>query len=103
MTVVLRTYAKRLAEIAGVLSSARQRGEISEAIVDYLQLVVAKNQTKVGWIADRLGNGSLPVELTGDVLVGLCLSMDDPNKFTTADVGANVVGQMYDQHMEQTV
>jgi len=103
MTVVLRTYANRLAEVAGVVASARQRDEVANAVVDYLNLVCAKNQTKVGWIADRLSNGSLPLEFTGDVLVELCLSVDDPNKLTTADVGANFVGKMYDLQPENTL
>mmetsp|Transcript_97086 Transcript_97086/g.274669 ORF Transcript_97086/g.274669 Transcript_97086/m.274669 type:complete len:1158 (+) Transcript_97086:91-3564(+) len=103
MTVVLRTYANRLAEVAGVVASARQRDEVANAVVDYLELVCAKNQTKVGWIAERLSNGSLPLEFTGDVLVELCLNIDDPNKLTTADVGANFVGKMYDLDPENTL
>ena len=31
--------------------------------------VCAKNMTKVDWIADRLGNGSLPLDFTGTVFV----------------------------------
>ncbi|CAK0829594.1 unnamed protein product [Prorocentrum cordatum] len=85
------------------LGGQRQRDEVANAVVDYLELVCAKNQTKVGWIAERLSNGSLPLEFTGDVLVELCLNIDDPNKLTTADVGANFVGKMYDLDPENTL
>eukprot|EP00932_Pfiesteria_piscicida_P020792 SRR837773.7598.p1 GENE.SRR837773.7598~~SRR837773.7598.p1 ORF type:complete len:894 (+),score=175.09 SRR837773.7598:220-2682(+) len=103
MGVMLRTYARRLAEVAGAVGSARQRDEVAQAVVQYLELVVAKNMTKVGWIADRLGNHSLPKEFVSDVLIELCLHEDDPNKLTVGSVGKLVVGEMYRLHPRSTL
>lgn len=102
MAVVLRTYAARLTEVAGSTRSARMRDEVAKSLVSYLQLVSAKNMTKVGWIADLLSNGTLPLEFTADVMKNLALVADDPTVLTTADVGAIVVGAMTDLHAEYT-
>jgi hypothetical protein len=50
MSVLLRSYAKRLAEVAGNVAAARQRDEVAQQVVNYLQLVCGKNPTKTGWI-----------------------------------------------------
>jgi len=103
MPVMLRTYARRLAEISGNVAAARQRDEVALAVTDYLTLVCAKNMTKVGWIADRLGNNSLPMEFTADVLVQLCLTEDDPGRLTSISAGQVVVGEMYRLHPDATL
>jgi len=103
MSVILRTYARRLAEIAGNVAAARQRDEVALAVVEYIQLVCAKNMTRVGWVADRLGNRSLPEAFTADVLIQLCLTEDDPNKLTTGSAGQIVVGEMYRVHPRNTL
>lgn len=103
MGVILRTYARRLAEVAGAVASARMRDDLSLGVVQYFDLVVAKNMTKVGWVADRLGNQSLPKEFTADVLIQLCLHEDDPNKLTLGSVGKIVVGDMFRLHAKYTL
>mmetsp|Transcript_99917 Transcript_99917/g.213941 ORF Transcript_99917/g.213941 Transcript_99917/m.213941 type:complete len:1049 (-) Transcript_99917:131-3277(-) len=94
MTVVLRTYAKKLSTIAGNVGAARLRDEVAEAVASYLTLVSAKNMTKVGWVSDALTNGSLPMAFTADVLKQLAMNIDNPNVLTTVDVGAIIVGEM---------
>ena len=87
-----RKYAKRMAEIAGDVGEARLRDDVARSVANYVKLVAglqwanrphrdcqpllsswfevcAKNMTKVDWIADRLGNGSVPLDFTGTVFV----------------------------------
>ena len=90
-----RKYAKRLAEIAGDVGEARLRDDVARSVANYVKLVAglkiesetqgpgtvsrllragswqvcAKNMTKVDWISDRLGNGSVPLDFTGTVFV----------------------------------
>eukprot|EP00747_Dinoflagellata_sp_TGD_P213915 gnl/TRDRNA2_/TRDRNA2_86820_c0_seq1.p1 gnl/TRDRNA2_/TRDRNA2_86820_c0~~gnl/TRDRNA2_/TRDRNA2_86820_c0_seq1.p1 ORF type:complete len:875 (+),score=166.63 gnl/TRDRNA2_/TRDRNA2_86820_c0_seq1:2-2626(+) len=94
MQTVLRSYATRLSQVAGVVGSAERRDDVAEAVVEYLQIVSAKNSTKVFGVAERLTDGSLPLEFTVDVLAHLALSINDPNLPTTADVGELVVRKM---------
>lgn len=94
MSVLLRSYAKRLAEEAATVGAARLRDEVAERVVGYLELVAAKNLTKLGWVSQALANGSLPLDFTADVLAQLSLSADDPDRLTTADVGGMVVKRM---------
>lgn len=103
MATVLRSYAKRLAEVAGRLSQARLRDEVANAVTKYLQLVCAKNITKVGWISEMLTNNTLPLPFTADVMKNLALSVDDPEVITTADVGSMVVGTMIQLDQEHTM
>mmetsp|Transcript_86202 Transcript_86202/g.238997 ORF Transcript_86202/g.238997 Transcript_86202/m.238997 type:complete len:1117 (-) Transcript_86202:109-3459(-) len=103
MSLVLRTYAKRLAEIGGNAAAARHRDEVALAVVDYFALVCAKNPTKVRWVSDSLGNGSLPLSFTADVMAQLCLTEDSPDRLTTTGVGATIVKAMHDLHPEQTL
>lgn len=98
LSLVLRQYSRRLSEIAGNVASARMRDEVAAKVVDYLQLVCAKNMTKVGWVADRLGNRSLPLAFTADVLTQLAIDLDNPDSLTIVDVGAVVVNAMMDLH-----
>lgn len=103
MAVILREYAKRLSTVAGNVGAARMRSEVSSNVVAYFQLVCSKNLTKVGWIADMLTNGTLPMDFTADVLAELALNKDDPNLMTAADVGQIVVGMMMQQNSEYTL
>jgi len=96
MAVVLRAYAKKLAQVSGNIASAKLRDEVAKGIVSYLQLVCAKNITKVGWVSQRLSNGSIPMAFTADLIAELALAVDDPNTLTKADVGGMVVGAMLD-------
>jgi len=98
MPLVLRAFAKQLSDVAGTLKSATLRSEVAEAVVDYLELMCAKNQTKVVWLSDALSNGSLPLEFSADVMVQLALAMDEPAKLTTAGIGRSIVGTMMDLH-----
>jgi len=103
MAAVLRTYAQKLAEVAGNVGSARMRDEVATTVVRYFGLVCAKNMTKVTWVSDRLTNGSLPLEFTADILAQLCLGADDPNKLTTADVGDIVITKMMELNSTATL
>eukprot|EP00448_Togula_jolla_P003983 CAMPEP_0170598930 /NCGR_PEP_ID=MMETSP0224-20130122/16516_1 /TAXON_ID=285029 /ORGANISM="Togula jolla, Strain CCCM 725" /LENGTH=901 /DNA_ID=CAMNT_0010923527 /DNA_START=113 /DNA_END=2818 /DNA_ORIENTATION=- len=94
MATVLRSYSKKLSQVGGLVARARMRDEVAGAVVKYLQLVCAKNITKVGWVSQRLTNGSLPMAFTADIMRNLALAQDDPEVLTTADVGATVIGVM---------
>lgn len=94
MAVVLRSYAKRLDEVSGLIGRAIMRDEVANALVRYLQLVCAKNLTKVGWIAQRLTNGTLPLAFTGAVMKNLALLADDPAVLSTTDIGETVISAM---------
>jgi len=102
MSYVLRTYSKRLAEIAGNVAAAKYRDEVAFSVTNYLLLVCAKNRTKVGWVSEALTNGSLPLEFTADVMVQLALSVDDPNVLTTIDTGALVISTMLELNEANT-
>ncbi|CAE8584748.1 unnamed protein product [Polarella glacialis] len=91
MTVVLRTYAKKLATIAGRVGLARMRDEVADAVVDYIGLTCVKNLGKVKLVTDRLASSSIPLEFLADVLVQLVMNMDDPTDLTVIDVGQLVV------------
>mmetsp|Transcript_39147 Transcript_39147/g.92102 ORF Transcript_39147/g.92102 Transcript_39147/m.92102 type:complete len:919 (+) Transcript_39147:117-2873(+) len=103
MAIVLRQYAKLLSSISGNVAAARMRDEVAHAVVDYFSLVVAKNMTKVGWVADRLTNGSLPLEFTADILKGLAVDEKNPNKKTLQDVGFVVVSEMMKLNSDYTL
>lgn len=103
MATVLREYAKRLSMVAGNVGSARMRSEVSLNVVKYFQLVCSKNLTKVGWVSERLTNGSLPIEFTADVMAQLALQKDDPNVLTDADVGQIVLGMMMTLNPDYTM
>mmetsp|Transcript_71778 Transcript_71778/g.185141 ORF Transcript_71778/g.185141 Transcript_71778/m.185141 type:complete len:1100 (-) Transcript_71778:193-3492(-) len=103
MSMVLRTYARRLSEVGGQVASARQRDEVSKATVNYFALACAKNMTRVAWLSERLGNRSLPLAFTSDVLAQLCLLEDNPDKLTSQSIGKTVIGHMYEQHPNNTM
>lgn len=103
LAMVLRAYAKKLSEIAGRVSSARMRDEVASSVVDYFELVCAKNTSKVEWVADALTNGSLPLEFTADVLAQMCLSAEDPGKPSSQNVGSLVMQKMMALNAEKAV
>eukprot|EP00928_Gymnodinium_smaydae_P034783 TRINITY_DN2457_c1_g1_i1.p1 TRINITY_DN2457_c1_g1~~TRINITY_DN2457_c1_g1_i1.p1 ORF type:complete len:1058 (+),score=209.68 TRINITY_DN2457_c1_g1_i1:54-3176(+) len=103
MANVLRTYAQRLSEVSGIVAAAKQRDEVALGLVQYLELVCAKNMTKVGWVSDTLSNGSLPEEFTSAVMVQMCLRAENPDQLTDKDVGATIVGEMYKLQPQYTV
>jgi len=94
MAMVLRTYARQLAVIAGTVAGARLRDEVASAVVDYFTLVCSKNMTKVGWVSQTLTNESVPIEFTADILKQLAENEDNPVQLTTADVGEIVITEM---------
>jgi len=94
MSVVLREYSRRLSQVSGNLAAGRMREEIATSVVNYFALVCAKNHTKVGWVSDRLTNGSLPLEFTAGILKQLVINADDVNKLTVVDVGPVVIAEM---------
>jgi len=102
MSMVLRQYAKKLSQVAGTVKAARLRDEVASSIVEYFQLVCAKNMTKVHWVSEALTNKSLPLEFTADIMKNLAMAGDDPDVLTSQDVGATVVGVMASLNPEQT-
>jgi len=96
MSIILRRYGKKLAEIGGNVGRAKMRDEVAYSVSNYIRLVCAKNMTKVGWVADRLTNDSVPLDFTATVLVEMCLSTSDPNApiFTLADTGEIMIQTM---------
>merc|ERR1719446_1853749 len=98
LSVVLRSFAKSLAKVAGQVGGSKFRGEIANDVCDYLELMTAKNHTKVDWVSDHLGNGSLPLPFVSGVLISLALKVDDPNTHKTVPTGAYVVNQMMKLH-----
>jgi len=102
MGTMLRTYSTRLSEAGGIMAGARHRDEVAVGLVQYFGVVVSKNMTKVGWMADRLTNSSLPLEFTADIMAELCKEADRV-KLTTASIGKIVVGKMHDLHPNRTL
>lgn len=102
LSVILRKYAKRMAEIAGSVSQAYMRDDVALSVANYVKLVCAKNMTKVGWIADRLGNSSVPLDFTAAVFGEMCLTANDPNAavYTAADTGLLLTQEVYSLHPE---
>mmetsp|Transcript_111943 Transcript_111943/g.311653 ORF Transcript_111943/g.311653 Transcript_111943/m.311653 type:complete len:945 (+) Transcript_111943:88-2922(+) len=94
MADVLRSYAIRLAHIAGPLKLAESRMGVANAVASYLQVVVSKNMTKVGWMAQALTNGSLPLNFTVAVLEQLAMIAENPDKMTTVETGGVIVQRM---------
>ena len=103
MAVVLRQYARRLAEVGGNVAGARMRSDVALHVVRYFQLVCSNNASKAEWVSDALGNGSLPEDFTGAIFAQLCLERDNPNSLTTADVGGLVVSTTYSLHPDRTL
>jgi hypothetical protein len=95
MSVILRAYAKKLSVVAGEVAGATMRIDVADAVVDYFELVCAKNMTKLYWVSDAISNMSLPLDFTSAVMASLCLAEDDPNLLTDMDVGATVIDAMY--------
>mmetsp|Transcript_63648 Transcript_63648/g.148412 ORF Transcript_63648/g.148412 Transcript_63648/m.148412 type:complete len:940 (+) Transcript_63648:53-2872(+) len=96
MELVLRTFANRLAAVAGPLKRAESRADVAGAVASYLQTVVSKNMTKVGWIAQALTNGSLPTNFTMSLMNQLAMAVEDPSKITTVETGGVLVKRMVD-------
>jgi hypothetical protein len=94
MGVVLRAYSKNLARISGNVAAARKRDEVAAAVVQYLELVCAKNITKVGWISQALTNGSLVKDFSADVLKNMAMAGDNPARMISVDPGPIIIHEM---------
>jgi len=103
VTTVLRTYSEGLSRVAGTIKQARLRSAVAESVVAYFDLVSAKNHTKVGWICERLTNGSLPMAFTSVVLMELGFQSTNPNILSTIPVGPLVVDFLLYQNMDYTI
>jgi hypothetical protein len=102
MSVVLRSFAKSLAQVAGKVGGSKFREEIAMDVADYLELMVAKNHTKVEWISDALGNESLPLDFVADVIAAMALKVDDPNTHKSIPTGSFVLSQLMKLHPKTT-
>jgi hypothetical protein len=96
-SVILRTFARKLSEVAGGLVKAQQRDEIADSVVKYFNLVAAKNTTKVSWVVQALTRESLPIEFVADVLVQLAYNAENPGIPAVVDVASIIVGEMVRQ------
>lgn len=94
VTYVLRQFAKKLAQVAGQLQSARKRDEVAQTVVDYAGLQCAKNMTKIAWVTQRLVNGSVPLDFSADVMKALADSVDDPDFNHYVDVPVCIISEM---------
>lgn len=94
MAILLRSYAKLMAQAGGLVGKAVKRIDMSYAVSQFLQLTCARNLTRVEWVAQMLTNGTLPIPFTATVLVQLALEKDNPNALTTVDIGEMSVGAM---------
>lgn len=99
--VVARAYADRLSEVASPLKSAWTRAEAASAVAKYLQVVGAKNSTKVGWVAQALVNGSLTMNFTAELITELAMQDDNPDRLATVGVGEALVRRVvaFDPHI----
>jgi hypothetical protein len=93
-TVMLRTYARKLAEVAGTVKAARHRDEVAHAVVQYLTLVSTKNRTKTRAVAKELTQGSLPLGFVADVLKQLAHNFDNPGIPAVVSVGPVIIREM---------
>jgi len=96
MSYVLRTFSKKLSQVAGQMKGSKKRDELGQSVVEYFQLMVAKNISKVEWVSDALTNGSLPIEFSADVFKQLVEQEHDPGKLTDLPVGKTIIGYMMD-------
>mmetsp|Transcript_29899 Transcript_29899/g.86949 ORF Transcript_29899/g.86949 Transcript_29899/m.86949 type:complete len:895 (+) Transcript_29899:74-2758(+) len=94
MTLVLRTYSRKLADIGGLVGGAKMRDEVASAVTDYFMLVCGKNLTRVEWLSQALTNGSLPIQFTADVIKELASAEESPNKLSVVAVGPAVLKAM---------
>lgn len=94
MSVMLRAFALKMAEIAGRVKDVRMRDEVAIAIADYFALIGAKNLTRLGWLCQTLVNGTLPIQFTADVLKEVSEIQDNPNLVSAIDVGELVFAEM---------
>lgn len=94
-TVILRTYSRKLAEVAGKVAKARMRDEVAHSVVQYFTLVCAKSREKVTWVSQALTNGSLPIEFVADVLKQFAHNADNPGIVDVMDVGSIAIKEMW--------
>jgi hypothetical protein len=100
MTYTLRCFAKKLSAIAGVLKDAKKRDEVADSLANYLTLMTAKNLSKVAWVSQTLTNGSVPMDLSIDVLRVLADKVNAPDRLTDLDSGEIIVTAMMREHPE---
>jgi len=99
MAILLRAYAKDMAQIGGEVQKAVKRSDMASAVEQYLTLTIARNLTKVQWVTQALTNGTLPIQFTACVLIELALNKNNPNALTVVDTGATAVGAMITNNM----
>mmetsp|Transcript_76967 Transcript_76967/g.121073 ORF Transcript_76967/g.121073 Transcript_76967/m.121073 type:complete len:319 (-) Transcript_76967:3-959(-) len=99
MAILLRAYAKDMAQIGGEVQKAIKRSDMASAVEQYLTLTCARNLTKVQWVTQALTNGTLPQAFTACVLIELALNKNNPNALTVVDTGAMAVGAMVTNNM----
>jgi flagellar biosynthesis chaperone FliJ len=99
MAILLRAYAKDMAQIGGEVQKAIKRSDMASAVEQYLTLTCARNLTKVQWVTQALTNGTLPQAFTACVLIELALNKNNPNALTVVDTGAMAVGAMITNNM----
>lgn len=89
--VVARAYADRLSEVSSPLKFAWTRAAAASAVAKYVQVVGAKNATKVGWVAQALVNGTLTTNFTAELIIELAMQDDNPDRLATVGVGEALV------------
>lgn len=94
MAVVLRKYSTRLSKVSGPLARAFTRSDNAKALYDYVEVVAAKNQTKINRICAALVDGTLPPSFLADFLKELAMGQENPNKLTSVDIGESIVARL---------
>jgi len=103
--VVARAYADRLSEASSPLKFAFTRAEAASAVAKYVQVVGAKNATKVDWVAQALVNGTLTTNFTAELIIELAMQDDNPDRLAMSGVGEALVRRVvaFDPHFMMQV
>jgi len=91
MAIVLRGYTQKLADIGGRVQQSTMRGELTEAVADYLALVSGKNTTKVKWVTSRISGTSIPTRFAADLWYQFYAMEADENAVLIVDIGSLII------------
>jgi len=91
MAIVLRGYTQKLADIGGRVQQSTMRGELTDAVADYLALVSGKNTTKVKWVTSRISGTSIPTRFAADLWYQFYAMEADENAVLIVDIGSLII------------
>lgn len=94
LSVILRTFAQKVATASSQLGSVKMRDEVATSFVDYLVLACARKSPQTTWFAEAMTNTSLPIQFTVAVFYELVKKSEDPDRLSFADVGGMLLKDM---------